>query len=348
MMSFRLERLTHLQLSMYTVQLIAKINEYKGKQELYKHQAPELLESLREISTIQSTEASNRIEGIVITDQRLSSLMKQKSTPRNRSEAEIAGYRDVLATIHASYEAIPVQSSVILQLHRDLYRFTPSQGGRWKQSDNVIEEKLPSGERIIRFQPISAFETPRAMESLCTEYHRLMQSEEVDQLVMIAAFILDFLCIHPFHDGNGRMARLLTLLLLYQAGYEVGRWISLEQIIEESKESYYESLKKSSANWHSGDHTLKFWMEYLFGTILAAYKELENRMHFIEQKRGNKSKRVEEFILHVIGYFTKRDIRRACPDIGEATINRVLVSLRDHGKIETVGKGRGAKWRLKG
>ncbi len=345
MMSFQADRLTQLQLSMKTVQLIAKINEYKGKQDLYKHQAPELLDRLREISTIQSTEASNRIEGIVITNQRLISLMQQKSTPQDRSEAEIAGYRDILATIHASYDAIPIRPSVILQLHRDLYHFTPSQGGRWKQSDNVIEERLPTGERIIRFQPLSAFETPEAMESLCNEYQHLAQKEKVDSLVLISAFILDFLCIHPFHDENGRMARLLTLLLLYQTGYEVGRWISLERIIETSKESYYESLQKSSANWHTGDHILLFWMEYLLGTILAAYKELESRMDLVEQTRGNKSKRVESYIFHTIGYFTKEDIRNACPDIGEATINRVLGTLREQGKIAPVGKGRGAKWK---
>lgn len=344
MMSFRNERLNDLAFPMHTVRLISKINEFKGKQELYKQQSPQILNTLKNVAIIQSTKASNSIEGIVITNQRLKGLMENKVDPMDRSEGEIAGYRDVLATIHSAYEAIPINSNVILQLHRDLYKFVPLEGGKWKNTDNVIEEKLPTGERFIRFQPLSAFETPRAMEELCEYYNECVRKEEVDPLLLISAFILDFLCIHPFNDGNGRMARLLTLLLLYRAGYEVGRFISLEKIVEESKDSYYEMLRKSSANWHSGDHNILFWTNYWLGTMIAAYKELESRVGTIETTRGNKSQRVEEFITHRLGYFTKEDIRNACPDVAEATINRVLKSLRDQKKIEPVGKGRNAKW----
>lgn len=234
---------------------IRLIGEYKGKQELFKEQSPQVLETLKQAAIIQSTESSNRIEGVEAPLQRIKALVAQKVTPQNRSEQEIAGYRDVLNTIHASGANIPFSAGIVLQLHRDLYQFLPGDGGRWKSSDNNITETRPDGTTVVRFETVSAFLTPSAMTQLHERFHALLRADEVEPLLLIPTYVLDFLCIHPFRDGNGRMARLLTLLLLYQAGYEVGRYISLEKIVERTKESYYDTLYQSSVGWHEGQHT---------------------------------------------------------------------------------------------
>lgn len=332
---------------METVNLIAKINEYKGKQELYKQQAPQILETLKDVAIIQSTKASNAIEGIVITDSRLKSIMKNDTDIQDRSEGEIAGYRDVLQLIHSSYDAIPIRDTVLLQLHKELYRYTSVEGGTWKNVDNVISETFSDGTKRIRFVPVSAFETPSAMGRICTELRERLGKQDVEPLILISVFILDFLSIHPFNDGNGRMARLLTLLLLYQLGFEVGRYISLEKIIEDSKEEYYEALRKSSIDWHENTNNIFPWMNYLLGTIVAAYKDLESRVGVIASQKGGKSQRIHAFIEKKLGYFTKSDIRNACPDVSEATINRVLNELKEQNAIEPVGLGRNAKWKKK-
>lgn len=342
---YNYELLKSLMLPMETVHLIAKINEYKGKQELYKQQAPQILDTLKNMAIIQSTKASNAIEGIIITDSRLKSIMESKTDPFDRSEGEIAGYRDVLQLVHVSYEAIPVNANVILQLHKELYTYIPIEGGRWKNADNVISETYPDGTKRIRFEPVSAFETPRAMEVLCQELRERLNKEDVEPLILISVFILDFLSIHPFNDGNGRMARLLTLLLLYHCGFEVGRYISLEKIIEDTKERYYETLRQSSQDWHSNQNNIFPWINYLLMTFIAAYKELEERVGVIETKKGNKSERVRQFVEHKIGFFTKADIRQACPDVSEATINRVLNELKEAQLIMPDGLGRNAKWK---
>lgn len=272
--------------------------------------------------------------------------MEEKITPRNRSEGEIAGYRDVLATIHASYANIPLYSAVIRQLHRDLYKFTPVQGGVWKPADNAIEEILPDGSRIVRFQPVSAFLTPAAMEELCKSVNREIGDEETDPLILTGAFVLDFLCIHPFRDGNGRMARLLTLLLLYKFNYEVGRYISLEKLIEETRESYYDMLQASSRGWHENKHDLFPWLEYFLGIILAAYREFGERVGKISSYKGSKSDRIKEVIEHFIAEFSISDIEKACPDISRPTIYRVLKELKDKGIIASLEVGRNAKWRI--
>lgn len=345
MMSFKNGKVKLEKIPMSIVRLIGKVNEYKGQQNLYLNQSPQILETLQEVAIIQSTKASNSIEGIVVTDKQLKEIMKEKITPRNRSEGEIAGYRDVLYLIHTSSDAIPINPNVILQLHRDLYKFVSFKGGAWKNQDNVIETVLPDGRRYIRFQPTPAVETPDAIEQLCEYLNREMREEGVESLILVGTFILDFLCIHPFNDGNGRMARLLTLLMLYKLGYEVGRYISLEKIIEQSKESYYETLKKSSIGWHEGDHNVFIWLEYFIGTILAAYKEFEDRVGLVIETRGNKSERVEKSIKSILGAFTKEDIRNACPDISDSTINRVFKKLKDEGVIEVLNQGRTAEWR---
>lgn len=345
MKAFNYEALKNIMLPMETVQLISKINEYKGKQDLYIQQAPQILNTLKDVAVIQSTKASNAIEGIIITDKRLKGLMEEGSAPFDRSEGEIAGYRDVLKLVHASHEAIPINSNVILQLHRQLYNYISTEGGKWKNVDNVISETLPSGEKFIRFAPLSSFETPGAMESLCNELNERMSKEDVEPLVLISVFILDFLSIHPFNDGNGRIARILTLLLLYKFNFEVGRYISLEKVIEDTKESYYETLRQSSQGWHENENNIFPWINYILSTFVAAYKELESRVGLVESGKGNKSARIKDFIYNKLGFFTKEDIRRACPDVSESTINRVLHQLKEAGDIEPIGLGRNAKWK---
>ena len=345
MMTFRNEKLNNKDIPMNIVKLIGKINEYKGKQELYIEQSPQVLEKLKEVAIIQSTKASNSIEGIVVTDKRLNEIMKDDTRLKDRSEGEIAGYRDVLNTIHTSYDAIPVNPNIILQLHRDLYKYVSANGGNWKNQNNIIGEILPNGEKHVRFKPLNSAETPEAMSELCEYLNTEMNEENIDPLILIGSFILDFLCIHPFNDGNGRMSRLLTLLLLYKYDYKVGRYISLENIIEESKSSYYETLNKSSVGWHDGDHNIFIWLDYFLGTLLAAYKEFEKRVGTVKNKKGNKSYRVEQAVKNVLGTFTKEDIRQACPDVSDSTINRVFRKLKKEGVIEVLGKGRSAKWK---
>lgn len=344
MMSFRDGRIKKMNVPMNIVRIISKINEYKGKQDLYYQQSPEIIKTLKEVAVIQSTKASNSIEGIVINDARLKDIMKDNVKPQGRSEEEIAGYRDVLSTIHSSWNEIPITSSIIRQLHRDLYKFSPIDGGNWKNGDNVIQEISSSGEKKIRFRPVSAFKTQDAMDELCSYFNDSAYKNEVEPLIMICTFVFDFLCIHPFDDGNGRMARLLTLLLLYKSGYEVGKFISIEKIIEESKESYYDTLGSSSQSWHEGKHNLFPWLEYMLGVIIAAYKEFESRVGTIEEEKGNKIQRVIDAIEHFISSFTKSDIRRACPDVSDSTINRALERLRKEGTIESISAGRDAKW----
>lgn len=345
MKTYNYETLKQLMMPMETVNLISKINEYKGKQELYKQQAPQILNTLKDVAVIQSTKASNAIEGIIVTDNRLKSIMENDANFQDRSEGEIAGYRDVLQLIHSSHDAIPVRDSVILQLHKEMYRYIGVEGGRWKHADNVISETFSDGTKRIRFEPLSAFETPAAMQKLCDELRERMSKSDVEPLVLIAVFVLDFLSVHPFNDGNGRMARLLTLLLLYQVGFEMGRYISLEKIIEDSKEDYYETLRKSSIDWHANANDIFPWVNYLLGTFVAAYKDLESRVGIIESQKGSKSQRVHAFIEKKLGYFTKSDIRNACPDVSEATINRVLSELKEKQIIAPEGLGRNAKWK---
>lgn len=345
MMSFRDEKLKNIEIPMRIVRLIGKINEYKGKQNLYLDQSPQALEKLKEVAIVQSTKASNSIEGIVITDRRLEKIMNNKTMPKDRSEGEIAGYRDVLNTLHTSYNDIPINPNIVKQIHGDLYKYVPSEGGKYKSHDNVIRGVLPNGEKYIRFRPLSADKTPDAMKELCDYLHNEKQEEKIDSLILIGTFVFDFLCIHPFNDGNGRMARLLTLLLLYQYDYKVGSYISLEKIIEQSKANYYEALKKSSVGWHEGEHNIFIWLDYFFSTLLAAYDEFEDRVGLIKNKKGNKSYRVEQAIKRTLGKFEKEDIRKACPDVSESTINRVFKKMKEEGVIKLLGKGRNAKWK---
>ena len=337
MHNYNYEKIYNKLLTPEIVQLLAQIHEYKGEQA--KVQKDELTH-LIEIARIQSTEASNRIEGIYTSDERLQKIVKDKTTPRNRGEKEIAGYRDVLATIHDSFEYIPVKPGMILQLHRDLYKFSGMGiGGSYKSSDNVISEEDAQGNKHTRFVPVPAWETPMAMDELCRAYNELCSSGQYDPLLMIPVFILDFLCIHPFNDGNGRMSRLLTLLLLYRAGYHVGKYISVEKLIEHTKETYYNDLQESSFRWHEGENDYIPFVTYQLGVILAAYRELSARVKIIGEST-RKPNRVRDIIHDHLGKITKAEIMAQCPDISQTTIQRALNDMVKSGEIIKIGGGR--------
>ena len=324
---------------------VRAIGEAKGRQDLYIRQAPGVLETLRSVAEVQSIESSNRIEGVVAPPERLYALAAAKTTPLNRSEQEIAGYRDVLATIHANAGSIVLTPGVVLQFHRDLLAYLPGSGGAWKSTDNDIVDMLSDGSSQVRFTPAPAYLVARDIEELHEGLSDVVRGQAVDPLVAIGAYVLDFLCIHPFLDGNGRMARLLTLLLLYQAGYEVGRYVSLERVIEDSRDTYYEALQRSSQGWHESEHDLGPWFEYFFGVVLAAYKELELRVGGITQARGYKRQMVIDCVGRLPDEFRVADVERACPGIPRPTVNRVLGQLRDSGLLESPSRGRDAIWK---
>ena len=323
------------------VSLLTQIHEYKGEQTLFIEAKADTLTQLVEIAKIQSTEASNKIEGIYTSDERLKSLVSNKTTPRTRNEQEIAGYRDVLSTIHESHVFIPVKPSIILQLHRDLYKFSgKSIGGRYKGADNVIAEEDGEGNKHIRFQPVPAFETSAAIDALCEAFDEMINRTDADPLLIIPMFVLDFLCIHPFNDGNGRMSRLLTLLLLYRAGYIVGKYISIERLIEQSKETYYEALQSSSAEWHEGRNDYIPFVQYTLGVIVAAYREFSSRVKSLAANSMSKPERIREIIKETLGKITKTEIMQKCPDISQVTVQRTLNDLVTSGEILKIGGGR--------
>ncbi|MBR4166017.1 MAG: Fic family protein [Lachnospiraceae bacterium] len=323
------------------VSLLTTIHEFRGEQLLYIEANKDTLGQLLTIAKIQSTEASNRIEGIVTTRDRLEKIVREKTMPQTRSEKEIAGYRDVLSTIHETYDYIYPRATFILQLHRDLCRYTgQSNGGNYKNSDNVIEELLPDGSKKIRFRPVPAWETPEAVDKLCSAYEEALQDGNMDPLILSAMFVLDFLCIHPFHDGNGRMSRLLTLLLLYRAGYQVGKYISIEKLIADSKETYYEVLEESSANWHEGQNDYAPFARYMLGIIVAAYREFGERAFLLMKGNFTKTERIREIIKNHIGTITKTEIKDQCPDISTVTVQRALAELTEKGEITKIGGGR--------
>ena len=323
------------------VSYLAQIHEQKGQQNLFIEAHKDALFELLEIAKIQSTEASNRIEGIITTDDRLKKIVRNKTTPRNRNEREIAGYRDVLTTIHENYDCIPVRPNMILQLHRDLYKFNnPGFGGNYKNSDNIIAEEMPDGTKLVRFQPVSAWETPEAIEMLCNEFNEALKDPNVDPLLLMPIFILDFLCIHPFNDGNGRMSRLLTLLILYRSGYIVGKYISLEKLIADNKESYYEALQDSDAGWHEEQNDYLPFARYMLGIIIAAYQDFSNRVQILIAKGLSKPDRVKEIIRNNTRKMTKAEIMAQCPDISLKTVQRALESLLGSREIIKIGGGR--------
>ena len=321
--------------------LVSGIHEYRGKQELYLAQKPAVLDKLVEVAKVQSTESSNAIEGIFTSNTRLNQLMQSKTTPRNRDEEEIAGYRFVLDMIHESYEFIPISSNYILQLHQNLYRFTNrSIGGHFKNSDNHIVARDENDIEHVIFEPLSPLETPIAIDRICEEFNRVSATEEVDTLLLIPIFIHDFLCVHPFNDGNGRMSRLLTTLLLYRAGYVVGKYVSLEKKIAELKDLYYDSLNMSQNGWHEGEDDPTPFIKYILKTIIAAYKDFEERIEIIDIKEPA-IEQVRAAVYKKIGKFTKSEIMEMCPKLGRASVENSLTALVKEEVLERRGSGRG-------
>jgi len=324
------------------VNYLSLLHEFKGKQQAYLNDKGDSLERLVEIAKVQSTEASNAIEGIRTTETRLKQLMRQKTSPKNRDEKEIAGYRDALNVVHENFEYIPITPNYILQLHKILFSHTDSaHGGSLKNVQNNISAVDSNGKQFILFTPLSPYETAEAMQNLCDAYNIALGERKVDPLILIPTFIHDFLCIHPFIDGNGRMSRLLTTLLLYRSGYQIGKYISLEAKISATKSSYYDTLSMSQANWHEAKEDATPFIKYLLSTFTAAYRELDDRLNIVGNT-DNSSKLVLAAINQVIGRFTKTDIMNLCPSVSERTIQRYLKEYADSGVIEKRGSGRGS------
>ena len=323
-----------------TLGLIAAIYKEAGKQEMYLKQRPEELEKLVEIAKIQSTEASNAIEGIVTTSTRIKQLVKEKTTPKNRDEQEIAGYRDVLNIIHESFDAIPLSQNYILQLHKILYsHMNNPMAGRIKTVQNYISAAYSDNHTEILFTPLAPFETSEALDKICEEYNRVIGNMEVEPLIAIPVFIHDFLCIHPFNDGNGRMSRLLTTLLLYRNGFYVGKYISLEAKIAKNKDLYYDALGRAQIGWHEGKEDVVPFIKYLLGTVLAAYRDFADRFALVEIKLPA-LETVRRAALNKIGRFTKQDIRELCPSLSISSIEGGLRKLVSAGELKREGSGK--------
>ncbi len=325
------------------VAILRIIGEYKGRQEAYSHQSPEALETLRKLATIESIESSNRLEGITADRLRIEGMVLRSARPEGKSEQEIAGYRDALALVHEHWGTLDFSLDTIQRPHVTVFRYLPESGGSWKDRDNLIIERYPDGHEHVRFRPTPADETPEAMNLLVDRYDELPRSGH-DPLITIPLAILDLLCIHPFNDGNGRLARLVTLLLLYKAGFNVGRYISLERIFEESKETYYEALEMSSGGWHSAQHDVLPWMTYFWGVLVRAYTEFEARVGTVTTGYGSKTEQIRLAVDRRTGPFAISDIERECPGISRDMIRHVLRRMRDEGTLRSTGVGRGAKW----
>lgn len=327
------------------VSLLTKIHEYKGEQDLFMQTQKDELEYLLESARVQSIDASNRIEGIYTTDERFKLIALNKTTPKTRNEYELAGYREALNVIQDGYEHVPMSPTTILMLHRDLHKFSGSvSGGKYKTTDNVILEEDSEGNQRIRFVPVESWATPDMINQLCIQFDEALNDEAAEPLLLIPMFVLDFLCIHPFKDGNGRMSRLLTLLLLYRAGYIVGKYISIEKLIEISKDTYYEALEASSIGWHEDKNDYAPFVRYTLGIIVSAYKDFSSRVWKLSTSVVSKPDRVRETIKETLGVITKAEIVKKCPDISLITIQRTLAELVANGEIKKIGGGRYTKY----
>ena len=322
---------------------IHRLGEARGRQDLFLRQYPEQLNTLRTHAQVESTESSNRIEGIVVAPGRVRDLVVRHTQPRDRSEQEIAGYRDALQLIHESHVDMRFTGNVLLQLHQMLYRYQPGSGGRWKSTDNQIVERDPGGNVVrVRFTPTSAVSTAQAMADLVTCYQGAIDGRLAEPLVVLPLVVLDFLCIHPFTDGNGRLARLISLLVLYHFNYHVGRYISLERNIEESRGTYYEALERSSRGWHEQKHDAHPWLEYFWGVLIRAYGEFEERVATL---KGSKTDQIRAAVARRVGAFGIADIERDAPGVSRDMVRHVLRQMRKEGLVRVEGTGRGAKWR---
>lgn len=344
MRNFNYSRIKEMKWDGEILSLVAAIYKEQGKQELFLKQKPKKLEKLVEIAKIQSTESSNAIEGIVTTNTRIKQLALEKTTPKNRAEEEIAGYRDALKIIHENFDVIPITPNYILQLHKVMYSHMNNPfAGKTKSIQNYIAATYPDGREEVLFTPLAPYETPDALQNLCNEYNRVMGNNEVDPLIVIPIFIHDFLCIHPFNDGNGRMSRLLTTLLLYRSSFYVGRYISLESKIAKNKDLYYDALYDSQRNWHEEKDDSTPFIKYLLGTILAAYKDFEDRVELIQDKL-TAFEIVRKATMQKIGRFTKQDIRELCPSLSVSAIEGALRKLVSSSELQRVGTGRSIKY----
>ena len=340
MRTFDYKNLENMKLDSDIIFLLGRIHEAKGKQELFLAQKPRELDRLVEIAKIQSTQASNAIEGIRTTDARLKQLFTEKTTPKNRAEEEIAGYRDVLNVIHESYEYIPLTSNYILQLHKMLFAKTGLEiGGKYKSVQNYISATDENGNTYTLFTPLAPYETPEAIDEICKQFNKAIIESKVDPLILIPVFIHDFLCVHPFLDGNGRMSRLLTTLLLYKCGYLVGRYISLEAKIAQDKNSYYDALEKAQVGWLEGRDNPAAFIKYLLGIIVSAYRDFEERIDVVTVKSSTLDM-VRKAISSIVGKFTKADIIKLCPSISTKTIEKHLKTLANLGEIQKHGSAR--------
>jgi Fic family protein len=347
MKKFNYQQFNNLKVDVETLRLVAEIHEYRGKQALFIRQFPDVVNKLTMVAMIQSTDASNRIEGIRTTNDRLRAIMAEKATPHSRDEQEISGYRDVLGMIHDSYEHIDLNVTNILTLHNRLYAYYPNNfSGKWKNSDNVIEELDDAGAKRVRFKPAPAYLTPELMRELTSEFQRVQEAGQVDSLLLIPAFIFDFLSIHPFRDGNGRMSRLLSLLLLYQAGYFVGKYISLEMLIEQSKESYYEALSDSSIGWWDNKQDLTAFTKYFLKVLYRAYHEFEDRFAVAQCDKLSSAERIVKLLRECLVPVSRADVVMLLPDISEITIKRALAELVVEAKVVKIGGGRSTKYQL--
>lgn len=338
--------LDSLRFSAEQLKTIRAIGDARGRQALWYQQVPEVLKNLRMVAQIESTESSNRIEGVTVSPERLKPLVLKRTDPRNRSEQEVAGYRDALGLVHDSAIQMQFSGNVMLQLHSMLYRYLPDDGGRWKNAPNDIVEKYADGTRRIRFKPTAPHLVDMQIGRLCENF-QTAKTEGREPLVTVALAILDFLCIHPFLDGNGRVGRLLSLMLLYQFGYEVGRYISLERVIEQSKETYYETLEASSQDWHEGRHDVMPWLNYFWGMLLRAYSEFRERMDALRpQGHGSKTEQVRHSVLKRSKPFTLTEIEEECLGVSRDMVRHVLRQMRDEGLVDVNGRGRAARWAL--
>lgn len=340
MRNFNYSKLKYKKWDIDILNYISKISEYKGRQDIIISQKAKVLDTLVDLAIIQSTESSNEIEGIRTTDTRIKELVMKKVKPMNRDEEEILGYQDVLRTIHNSYDYINIKPEIILQLHRDLYKYSSkSIGGQFKNVQNYITETMPGGESHVIFTPLAPYETYAAIEEISSSYREELRKGDINQLILLISFIHDFLCIHPFNDGNGRMSRLLTTLLLYKNDYFIGRYISLEEKIEKTKLNYYEALDKSGKGWHEETEDTSYFIKYILATILAAYRDFETRLDIFGEG-ATALEQVRAAIDTIYANFTKSELMKIVPNLSKASIENSLKTLLEEGYIERHGKGR--------
>lgn len=345
MMSFRGSRLAETRLALGTVWLLEALAEAKGRHALYEKQSPQILRALRELALVESTESSNRIEGVTVERDRLRPLVLGNARPRDRSEEEIVGYRKALSWVHTNWGKILIEPETIKRLHALAQGGTSGDAGQWKRTQNEIVEIHADGRREVRFRPLEPAQVPAAVEELCLAYRHSVDQGKITPLLATACLVLDFLCIHPFRDGNGRVSRLLTLLALYHHGHEVGRYISHERIVEQTKESYYEALGQSSAGWHAGQHDVLPWFNYFLSTLRMVYREFEERAGRERPPRGSKADLIAYALEHVPSPFGIADVERLCPNVSREMIRIVMNRWRKQGRLEILGRGRDARWR---